>query len=91
MRPRWHEWVISLSIVALAVGGIFAIWGEDIQRLFQEEGIHVEVEGRPSKEGVPEAPSLSNGPRGRDVPAVPPAPGASEGPAEKKTAPSGTF
>ena len=29
-RPRWHDFIIVLSILALAGAGIGAIWGEEI-------------------------------------------------------------
>jgi hypothetical protein len=34
MRPRWHDRVIVLAIVALAATGVWTIWGEDLRRLF---------------------------------------------------------
>ena len=38
MRPRWHDWVIVLGIVAIAATGVVAIWGDDLRRLWQGEG-----------------------------------------------------
>jgi hypothetical protein len=35
MRRRWHDWVIALGIVALAVTGVWTIWGADLARLFR--------------------------------------------------------
>jgi hypothetical protein len=37
VRPRWQEWVIALSVVALGVTGVWTIWGADIARLFHPE------------------------------------------------------
>lgn len=31
-RPRWHDWVIALSIAALAVAGVLALWGKTLHR-----------------------------------------------------------
>jgi hypothetical protein len=38
MRPRWHDWVIVLGIVAIAATGVVAIWGDDLRRLWRGEG-----------------------------------------------------
>jgi hypothetical protein len=43
VRRRWHELVIVLSIVALAAVGVWAIWGDDIARLFQATSAPVEI------------------------------------------------
>ena len=32
VRPRWVEWVIALSIAALFVIGVAAIWGAPLRR-----------------------------------------------------------
>lgn len=32
VRPRWPEWVIALSIAALFIIGVAAIWGAPIRR-----------------------------------------------------------
>ena len=36
--PRWHEWLIVGSIVALAVIGFAASWGGSIQRWIDDGG-----------------------------------------------------
>ena len=30
MRGRWQDWVIALALIAIAVFGVYAIWGEDL-------------------------------------------------------------
>ncbi len=47
MRPRWHDWVIVLAIVALAGTGIATIWGDEIARLWRGQGAAQE-NGEPS-------------------------------------------
>jgi hypothetical protein len=37
MRPRWHDRVIVLAIVALAVAGVWTLWGDELVRLFRDE------------------------------------------------------
>jgi hypothetical protein len=36
-RPRWHDVVISLGILSLAVVGVVAIWGDNITEWFANE------------------------------------------------------
>lgn len=33
-RPRWHDWVIVLSLLSLGAAGIAALWGPQIQGWF---------------------------------------------------------
>ena len=35
MRARWHDWVITLALIALTTGGVWALWGKDIVALFR--------------------------------------------------------
>ena len=35
MRRRWHDWVIVISILALAGTGVWTLWGADLTRLFK--------------------------------------------------------
>lgn len=59
MRPRWHDWVIALSILAIAVTGVAAIWGDELGRLFgDEKKVEHKVEGTT----VPTAPGSAAGP-----------------------------
>lgn len=37
MRPRWHDRVIVLAIVALAGAGTWTLWGDDLRRLFGDQ------------------------------------------------------
>jgi hypothetical protein len=37
VRERWREWVIVLSIVLIAVTGVWTIWGADIRQLWRVE------------------------------------------------------
>jgi hypothetical protein len=32
VSPRWHDLVIALAIAGIAVLGVFALWGADIER-----------------------------------------------------------
>jgi hypothetical protein len=31
-RPRWHDALIALAIVAIAASGVWALWGTEIER-----------------------------------------------------------
>jgi hypothetical protein len=42
VRPRWHDWVITLAILALAATGIWTLWGKDIVALFRPEEVRAE-------------------------------------------------
>ena len=33
VRSRWQEWVIAFAVVAIAVTGVFALWGQDLKQL----------------------------------------------------------
>ncbi len=48
MRPRWHDWVIRLAIVALAATGIWTLWGKDLRALFRSEETKAEEAARPT-------------------------------------------
>jgi hypothetical protein len=37
VRPRWHDAVIVLALLALTAVGIAAIWGDSIAELFGSE------------------------------------------------------
>jgi hypothetical protein len=39
LRPRWHEWVITLSIVALGATGLVSIWGAELLSLAHTLGL----------------------------------------------------
>ena len=52
--PRWHEWVIVGSIVALAAIGFAAIWGGSIRRWIDDGGGESELrQGAASGAGSP--------------------------------------
>jgi hypothetical protein len=50
MRARWHDWIIVLSIIALTVTGVTALWGEDVLGLFAPRG--VQGEARPTSPSI---------------------------------------
>lgn len=55
-RPRWHDVVITTWILALAVVGMGAIWGESIYNLWVgDEEAEAETETRPE---APRGPRL---------------------------------
>lgn len=47
MRPRWHDWVITLAILALFGTGIWTLWGKDLRALFRAEEARSEEPARP--------------------------------------------
>ena len=57
MRSRWREWVLSVALVAISLGGIGLIWGDDIARLF-----------RAPDAGLRPPPTITPAPRPRDAP-----------------------
>ena len=48
MRPRWVEWVIALSIAALFIIGVAAIWGAPLRRWVER------LAGEETEETVPD-------------------------------------
>jgi len=52
-EPRWHDWVIVLSILALTGIGVVAIWGEAIAALFRDPAESAPTNGA----GAPAAPA----------------------------------
>lgn len=56
MRPRWPEWVIALSIAALFIIGVAAIWGAPLRR-WVERLAGEESEAEESKEPPGQAPT----------------------------------
>jgi hypothetical protein len=56
VRPRWHDWLIVLSIVALAVTGVATIWGNEIKHLFSSgPAAPEEAGGKAADQAEPEA------------------------------------
>ena len=54
VRPRWPEWVIALSIAALFIIGVAAIWGAPIKRWVERlAGDESETEESAKPEAVP--------------------------------------
>jgi hypothetical protein len=56
-RSRWQEWTITLSIIALVVIGVAAIWGQPIRRWLGDLGGDARESG-PSQSSSPAGPSL---------------------------------
>ncbi len=52
VRRRWHDWVIVLSILALAVTGVVSIWGDDLLRLWSDDAAG-ERAPHPAPQGEP--------------------------------------
>lgn len=52
VRPRWHDAVIVLALVALAAVGVAAIWGDSIAEFFGSEPDEAPVE-EPAKPADP--------------------------------------
>ncbi len=72
MRPRWHDWLIVASIIALAAIGVWTLWGDDLRQLFRPEPAAVEATAA-SPTGAPaSAPAAP--------PPVSPPPGQAAGP-----------
>jgi ABC-type transporter Mla subunit MlaD len=36
-RPRWHDLVLVLGVIALLGVGVWALWGQDIRAWFSPE------------------------------------------------------
>ena len=52
VRPRWPEWVIALSIAALFIIGVAAIWGAPLRRWVERMmGDEAETEETAPREG----------------------------------------
>jgi hypothetical protein len=37
LRPRWHDYVIAVALLALGVAGTAALWGDTIQGWFRSD------------------------------------------------------
>ena len=54
-RPRWHDFIIVFSILALAGAGIGAIWGEQILQAI--DGVLESDDGAPEPKPTPPSPA----------------------------------
>jgi hypothetical protein len=61
MRRRWHDWVIVISILALAGTGVWTLWGADLARLFKP-GAPPPAETPETPPPVPPPPGQAAGP-----------------------------
>lgn len=58
VRPRWPEWVIALSIAALFVIGVAAIWGAPLKR-WVERLAGDDAEAEESNPAQPQVPTTA--------------------------------
>lgn len=47
-RPRWHDALIVLGIVALGTAGMWALWGDEVRA-----ALHQAPAGAPTPDPVP--------------------------------------
>lgn len=55
VSPRWHDVVITLAIAGIAVLGVFALWGGDIERWIEGDQV-TQPRGLDSLPGVRRTP-----------------------------------
>jgi hypothetical protein len=51
LRPRWHDALIALAILAVLVTGVWALWWDDVRSAWHHEAPTVE----PVKPGAGQA------------------------------------